>query len=87
MQVSLWAVLGSDATIYSASVIQNDQPKGKIPIAIQIGKSEKLYGKGNYACFCAVKVIVLLLGAGGLATLWERCCRCWCRIIGDFKCG
>jgi Cd2+/Zn2+-exporting ATPase len=63
--------LGSDATIAIADiVIQNDQPS-KIPIAIQIGKETRKIVWQNITLAFAVKVIVLLLGAGGLATLWE----------------
>ncbi|WP_366183410.1 heavy metal translocating P-type ATPase [Flavobacterium ovatum] len=63
--------LGSDATIETADiVIQNDQPR-KIPIAIQIGKETRKIVIQNISFAFAVKVIVLSLGAGGLATLWE----------------
>lgn len=63
--------LGSDATIETADiVIQNDQPS-KIPIAIQIGKETRKSVMQNITLAFTVKVIVLILGAGGLATLWE----------------
>jgi Cd2+/Zn2+-exporting ATPase len=63
--------LGSDATIETADiVIQNDQPS-KIPMAIQIGKETRKIVIQNISFAFAVKVIVLSLGAGGLATLWE----------------
>ena len=63
--------LGSDATIETADiVIQNDQPS-KIPVAIQIGKETRKIVMQNIALAFTVKVIVLILGAGGLATLWE----------------
>ena len=63
--------LGSDATIETADiVIQNDMPS-KIAIAIQIGKYTKSIVTQNIALAFAVKVIVLLLGAGGVATMWE----------------
>ena len=63
--------LGSDATIETADiVIQNDQPS-KIPIAIQIGKETRKIVMQNIGLAFTVKVIVLILGAGGLATLWE----------------
>jgi Cd2+/Zn2+-exporting ATPase len=63
--------LGSDATIDIADiVIQNDQPS-KIPVAIQIGKETRKIVLQNITLAFTVKVIVLILGAGGLATLWE----------------
>ncbi|MEJ7692866.1 heavy metal translocating P-type ATPase [Daejeonella sp.] len=63
--------LGSDATIETADiVIQNDQPS-KIVSAIQIGKITRNVVWQNIALAMIVKVIVLALGAGGVATLWE----------------
>jgi len=63
--------LGSDATIETADiVIQNDQPS-KIVTAIKIGKITRNIVWQNIALAMGVKVIVLVLGAGGVATLWE----------------
>ncbi|MEP7255165.1 MAG: heavy metal translocating P-type ATPase [Ferruginibacter sp.] len=63
--------LGSDATIETADiVIQNDQPS-KIVTAIKIGKITKSIVWQNITLAMVVKVIVLVLGAGGIATLWE----------------
>jgi Cd2+/Zn2+-exporting ATPase len=63
--------LGSDATIETADiVIQNDQP-GKIVAAIKIGKLTRSIVWQNITLAMSVKVIVLILGAGGIATLWE----------------
>jgi len=63
--------LGSDATIETADiVIQNDQP-GKIITAIKIGKITKSIVWQNIAFAMTVKIVVLVLGAGGIATLWE----------------
>jgi len=63
--------LGSDATIETADVvIQNDQPS-KIVSAIRIGKITRNVVWQNIILAMAVKVIVLGLGAGGIATLWE----------------
>ena len=63
--------LGSDATIETADiVIQNDQPY-KIFTAINIGKKTKQIVYQNIGLAFAVKAIVLVLGAGGLATMWE----------------
>lgn len=63
--------LGSDATIETADiVIQNDQPS-KIVSAIKIGKITRSIVWQNITLAMVVKVIVLILGAGGIATLWE----------------
>ena len=63
--------LGSDATIETADiVIQNDQPS-KIVTAIKIGKITRSIVWQNITLAMVVKVIVLILGAGGIATLWE----------------
>ncbi|MFA7686244.1 MAG: heavy metal translocating P-type ATPase [Moheibacter sp.] len=63
--------MGSDAAIESADVvIQTDQP-GKLSTAIKIGRKTKQIVIQNIALAFGVKVIVLILGAGGLATMWE----------------
>lgn len=63
--------LGSDATIETADiVIQNDQPT-KIVSAIKIGKITRSIVWQNITLAMTVKVFVLILGAGGIATLWE----------------
>jgi Cd2+/Zn2+-exporting ATPase len=63
--------LGSDATIETADiVIQNDQPS-KITTAIKIGKITNRIVWQNITIAMVVKVIVLVLGAGGVANLWE----------------
>jgi Cd2+/Zn2+-exporting ATPase len=63
--------LGSDATIETADVvIQNDQPS-KIVSAIKIGKITRNIVWQNIILAMIVKVFVLILGAGGVATLWE----------------
>lgn len=63
--------LGSDATIETADVvIQNDHPS-KIVSAILIGKITRNVVWQNIILAMVVKVIVLGLGAGGVATLWE----------------
>ncbi len=63
--------LGSDATVETADVvIQNDQPS-KIVTAIAISKLTRNIVWQNIALAMGVKVIVLALGAGGVATLWE----------------
>ena len=63
--------LGSDVAIETADVIiQTDQPS-KIARAIKIGRSTRRIVWQNIGLAFGVKVIVLILGAGGLATMWE----------------
>lgn len=63
--------LGSDVAIETADVIiQTDQPS-KIAKAIKIGHSTRRIVWQNIGLAFGVKIIVLILGAGGLATMWE----------------
>lgn len=63
--------LGSDATIETADVVIQDDKPSKIPVAINIGKQTKKIVWQNIILAFAVKAVVLILGAGGLATMWE----------------
>ncbi|RKE78904.1 Cd2+/Zn2+-exporting ATPase [Chryseobacterium sp. AG363] len=63
--------LGSDATIETADVVIQDDKPSKIPMAINIGKQTKKIVWQNIVLAFAVKAVVLILGAGGLATMWE----------------
>ncbi len=63
--------LGSDVAIETADVIiQTDQPS-KIARAIKIGRSTRKIVWQNIGLAFGVKAVVLVLGAGGLATMWE----------------
>ena len=63
--------LGSDATIETADLVIQDDMPSKIPMAINIGKQTKKIVWQNIILAFIVKAIVLVLGAGGLATMWE----------------
>ncbi|HNJ57360.1 MAG TPA: heavy metal translocating P-type ATPase, partial [Chitinophagaceae bacterium] len=63
--------LGSDATIETADIVIKDDKPIKIPMAIKIGKQTKRIVWQNIVLAFGVKLIVLILGAGGLATMWE----------------
>ena len=63
--------LGSDATIETADVVIQDDKPSKIPMAIKIGKETRKIVWQNIILAFGVKAIVLILGAGGLATMWE----------------
>ena len=63
--------LGSDAAIETADVvIQTDQPS-KIVTAIKIGKATNAIVWQNIAFAFGVKIIVMALGAWGVASMWE----------------
>ena len=63
--------LGSDAAIETADVvIQTDQPS-KVATAIQVGRQTRRVIWQNVSLAFGVNVIVMVLGAGGIATLWE----------------
>lgn len=63
--------LGSDVAIETADVIiQTDQPS-KVVRAIKISRSTRKIVLQNIILAFGVKAIVLILGAGGLATMWE----------------
>ena len=63
--------LGSDAAIEAADiVIMNDEPS-KIVSAINIAKRTKKIVWQNIIFALTVKAIVLILGAVGIATMWE----------------
>ena len=63
--------VGSDAAIEAADVvIMNDEPQ-KIVTAIKIAKmTRKIVGQ-NIAFALGIKLITLLLGVVGFATMWE----------------
>jgi len=63
--------LGSDATIETADVVIQDDRPVKIATAINIGKQTRKIVWQNIILAFTVKAIVLILGAGGLATMWE----------------
>ncbi len=63
--------LGSDVAIETADVvIQTDQPS-KVARAIKIGRSTRRIVWQNISLAFGVKAIVLILGAAGIASMWE----------------
>ena len=62
---------GSDAAIETADVvIQTDQPS-RIATAIRTGRQTRRIVWQNILLALGVKIAVLVLGAAGMATLWE----------------
>lgn len=63
--------IGSDAAIEAADVvIMTDEPS-KLVTAIKIAKKTKSIVWQNIIFAMLVKIIVLVLGAGGISTMWE----------------
>lgn len=63
--------LGSDAAIETADVVIQDDNPIRIPMAIKIGKATKSIVWQNIILAFGVKAVVLALGAGGIASMWE----------------
>ena len=63
--------LGSDAAIEAADIVLMDDDLSKIADVIEIAKQTMRIVRENVIFALSVKFLVLLLGALGLATLWE----------------
>lgn len=62
---------GSDAAIEAADIVMMTDEPSKIPEAVRIARKTKTVVYQNIALAMIVKAIVLAMGAGGVATLWE----------------
>ena len=63
--------MGSDAAIEIADVvIQSDQPS-KIATAMQIARSTRVIVIQNIVFALGIKLLIMILGAFGVATMWE----------------
>ena len=62
--------LGSDAAIEAADVVLMDDHPSKIALAIRIARRTLRIAKENICFAIGVKLLVLVLAAMGLATLW-----------------
>ena len=63
--------LGSDAAIEAADVVLMDDALEKLPAAIAIARRTLAIARQNIVFALAVKGAVLLLGAFGMANMWE----------------
>ncbi len=63
--------LGSDAAIEAADVVLMDDKPSKIATAMEISKKTLRIVKQNIVFALAIKALVLLLGALGMADMWE----------------
>ena len=62
---------GSDAAIEAADVVLMTDEPSKLVSAVKIAKRTRGIVWQNIVFAMSIKVIVLLLGAGGVATIWE----------------
>ena len=63
--------LGSDAAIEAADVVIMDDKPSKLSLAIRICRKTLGIVRQNIVFALAVKVVVMILGAIGIATMWE----------------
>ena len=63
--------LGSDAAIEAADIVLMDDKPSKIAVAMSIAKKTLRIVHQNIVFALGVKALVLLLGAAGMANMWE----------------
>ena len=63
--------LGSDAAIEAADIVIMDDKPSKIGTAIQIAKDTRQIVWQNIFLTLAIKGVFLILGAFGVASMWE----------------
>jgi Cd2+/Zn2+-exporting ATPase len=68
--------LGSDAAIEAADIVLMDDAPSKIALAMKISRKTLKIVKQNIVFALSIKFIILLLGALGMATMWEA-------VLGD----
>ena len=62
--------LGSDAAIESADIVLMDDKPSKLPSAIRISRKTMRIVRQNIVFALAVKAIIIVLGAFGIANMW-----------------
>ena len=62
--------IGSDAATQAADIVIVDDDISKIPLAIKISRKTMRIVKANTVFAISVKLLVLLLGAFGIASMW-----------------
>lgn len=67
---------GSDAAIEAADIVLMDDKPSKIAVAMSIAKKTLRIVHQNIVFALGVKALVLLLGAAGMANMWEAAIRC-----------
>ena len=62
--------MGSDAAIESADIVLMDDKPSRLPLAVKLARRTMRIVRENIAFALAVKALILLLGALGLADMW-----------------
>ena len=62
--------LGSEAAIEAADIVIMDDQPSKLSVVIKIARKTLTIAKQNVVFALAVKALVLVLGALGLASMW-----------------
>lgn len=62
--------MGSAAAIEAADIVIMDDDINRIPVVMRIAAKTKAIAKQNIAFALAVKIVVLILGAFGIANMW-----------------
>ena len=62
--------LGSDAAIESADIVLMDDRPSRLPLAVRIARKTMRIVRENIVFALGVKVLILILGALGLANMW-----------------
>lgn len=63
--------MGSDAAIEAADIVLMDDNPAKIAGVVKIGRKTMAIAHQNIVFALAVKAVVLLMGAAGVANMWE----------------
>lgn len=63
--------LGSDAAIEAADVVIMDDSPARLATAVSVARATRRIVKQNIALALGIKLIFVLLGAAGVASLWE----------------
>ena len=63
--------LGSDAAIEAADVVLMDDDPAKLTVAMDIARKCMVIVRENIVFALAVKALFLILGACGVASMWE----------------
>ncbi|MGI5932367.1 MAG: heavy metal translocating P-type ATPase [Eubacterium sp.] len=63
-------VMGSDAAIEAADIVIMDDDLLRLPVVVRIARRTLFIAKQNIGFALAVKILILILGAFGLANMW-----------------
>ncbi|WP_083835061.1 heavy metal translocating P-type ATPase [Clostridium sp. SY8519] len=63
-------VMGSDAAIEAADIVIMDDDLLRLPVVVRIARRTLFIAKQNIVFALAVKILILILGALGLANMW-----------------